>query len=147
MHLIALDWQTIQITQAHRDEPDEPLLPSQRDEEGGTHPGRVQDSGGTPQGLTLLSRRPNYDPSGSRGQPGDVQAEIRGDRPAHWGQATGFDSEQFGTMPGKLLEIKGRRDRALGEWMAKNEALMNAEGIDSPFIFDFFARAIEVIAI
>ena len=49
----------------------------------------------------------------------------------------GFDSEQFRPMPEELLEIKKRRDRALGEWMARNEALMNAEGIDGLFVFDF----------
>ena len=49
----------------------------------------------------------------------------------------GFDTEQFDSMPGELLEIKKRRDRALGEWMANNEALMNAEGIDSLFVFGF----------
>ena len=49
----------------------------------------------------------------------------------------GFDVAQLDTLPGELLEIKKRRDRALGEWMARNEALMSANGIDSLFIFDF----------
>ena len=49
----------------------------------------------------------------------------------------GFDVAQLDTLPGELLEIKGRRDRALGGWMACNEALMNAKGIDSLFIFEF----------
>ncbi len=49
----------------------------------------------------------------------------------------GFDAAQLDPMPGELLEIKRRRDRALGEWMAGNEALMNAEGIDSLSIFEF----------
>jgi hypothetical protein len=40
-------------------------------------------------------------------------------------------------MPGELLEIKKRRDRALGEWMASNEALMNTEGIDNLIVFGF----------
>jgi len=49
----------------------------------------------------------------------------------------GFDAVQLDPLPGELLEIKKRRDRALGEWMACNEALMNAEGIDSLSIFEF----------
>lgn len=49
----------------------------------------------------------------------------------------GFDTAQLDPLPIELLEIKKRRDRALGEWMARNEALMNAEGIDSLSIFEF----------
>ena len=49
----------------------------------------------------------------------------------------GFDTAQIDPLPIELLEIKKRRDRALGEWMARNEALMNAEGIDSLSIFEF----------
>jgi DNA-binding transcriptional ArsR family regulator len=56
----------------------------------------------------------------------------------------GFDTTQLDSMPGELLEIKKRRDRALGEWMARNEALMNAEGIDSLSVFGFL-KAIDSV--
>jgi DNA-binding transcriptional ArsR family regulator len=56
----------------------------------------------------------------------------------------GFDTTQLDLMPGELLDIKKRRDRALGEWMASNEALMNAEGIDSLSIFGFL-KAIDSV--
>ncbi len=48
-----------------------------------------------------------------------------------------FEIEQLDILSEELLEMKLRRDQALGEWMARNEALMNAEGIDSLIIFKF----------
>lgn len=47
-----------------------------------------------------------------------------------------IDPARFDGLPEEYLEIKRRRDNMLADWIARYDALMSAEGIDSILVFE-----------